>query len=564
MASPQNDVAMAGTDGGTGSAESRPDTVVLHDLITTLSTDFINLPAEEIDREIQNALRRIGGFAGVDRAYVFLVNAALGTMSNTHEWCREGIVPQRGNLQNVPVESYAWCMSHILSSEILHIPRVADLPDTFTDKSLLLGEGIQSLLAVPMTSGGRVIGLVGFDAVRHERDWPPEMVTLLKIVGTIFGNAMERKRFDEALRKEKEFIANVVETAGSLVMVLAPDGRCLRANRAASEITGLSAAELVEKGWHQVIPVASRDSARQALRHAIAGQPVRFEGLILAASGEERIILWNGAVARSRDGKPDYVVVTGTDLTETRRLREQVEQARRLDSLGRVAATIAHEFNNVLMIISPQAQMISKHPERLDAVQSAAERIERAVRRGERITQEVTRFARPAEPALQSIQVGEWTEALVDEMRAAVADRHPYPITIHTKIASSQATVLGDPHQLHQVLSNLILNAADAIPRGGEITVIVEGVDRHDYLPAIDTVRERWVHWAVCDTGKGIAPAVLDRIFEPLFTTKRQGTGLGLAVAHQIVKAHGGSVSVETLVGRGTTFHVFLPAPTNA
>jgi PAS domain S-box-containing protein len=314
----------------------------LQDIITALSTEFINLPADEIDGAITEALKRVGEFAGVDRAYVFLVDPDAARMTNTHEWCRAGITPQIANLQNVPVEAYEWCMSRILKREVLHIPRVMDLPDASADKDLLLGEEIQSLLAVPITSASTVIGLIGFDAVRREQRWPDQTIALLKIVGTIVGNAIERKRFDQALRKEKEFIANVIETAGTLVIVLAPEGDCLRVNRAFSELTGRSAEELSATGWHQVIPEDSREAARKALGSAAAGIAVQFEGLLLSRSGEPRMILWNGAVVRAADGKPEYVIVTGSDLTETRILREQVEQSRRLDSLGRVAATIAH------------------------------------------------------------------------------------------------------------------------------------------------------------------------------------------------------------------------------
>lgn len=535
-----------------------PPTRTLPEIVTALSTEFINLPAEEIDGAIADALGHLGEFAGVDRAYVFLIDLRTARMANTHEWCRDGIVPQIANLQDVPVEAYAWCMSRILERELVHIPRVSDLPDDQPDKVLLASEEIQSLLAVPITSRSTVIGLVGFDAVRHEQDWNPDTVALLRIVGAIFGNALDRKQTDQALQKEKAFAANVIETAGSLVLVLAPDGRCLRANRAMIELTGLSAEELGDTGWQRIVATEYREAARAALRSAGPGVPVQFEGMILGQGGEPRTILWNGAVARSAGGRPEYVIVTGIDLTETRILREQVEQSRRLDSLGRVAATIAHEFNNVLMAINPNAQVIARHSDLPGDVRRAAERISSAVKRGERITQEVTRFARPAEPAAQEVAVAAWTEALVDEMRTVVAERAPSAIEVEMLPFPSTASVVGDPLQLHQVFCNLILNAADAIPAGGRITVAVEEVETHDRLPVTGGAPEAWVHWSVNDTGGGIAPAVLDHIFEPLFTTKQRGTGLGLAVANQIVKAHGGHLSVETSLGQGTTFHVFL------
>lgn len=528
----------------------------LQDIIAWLATEFGNLQLEQLDHALTDALRSIGQFAGADRAYVFLVRG--DRMSNTNEWCSPGTTPQIANLQNVPVTSYEWCMSHILKGNVLHIPSVSKLPDEQPDKDLLLSEEIKSLLAVPITSRSRVIGFVGFDAVRSEQRWTREILALLKIVGSIFGGAIERHESDAALRKEQQFSSNVIETAGSLVIVLAPDGRFLRVNRAFIELTGLSAEELGETDWHRLIPEESRDHARSALRTALSGTSVQFEGLLRSRHEELRTILWNGAVSSDQHGDPSYVVVTGLDMTEVRHLREQVEQSRRLDSLGRVAAEIAHEFNNVLMAILPSAEMIRRHPGETVVVRNAAERIESAVKRGEMIAREVTRFARPAEPLTQEIDVRKWTRALVEEMRIILVARSGPAIRFEDLTPNEALYVSGDPDQLQQVFSNLILNAADATPGGGNITVSLAEVSAHERLPEAGPPGTRWLHWQVCDTGSGIAPAVLDRIFEPLFTTKRKGTGLGLAVAHQIIKTHHGGLTVETAVGKGTTFHVFL------
>src|SRR5258706_4138924 len=172
-------------------------------------------------------------------------------------------------------------MSHILKGDILYIPRVAGLPDEQPDKDLLQAGGIQSLLAVPITSRERVIGLIGLDAVFAEHRWREETIALLKIVGAVFGNAIERMRADQVLLRERDFIANVIETAPSLILVLTPDGRCTRANRAFRDLTGLSTADLYETGWQKVIPEESREAARQALRTTMGGVPAQFEGALL-------------------------------------------------------------------------------------------------------------------------------------------------------------------------------------------------------------------------------------------------------------------------------------------
>ncbi|HWW62699.1 MAG TPA: GAF domain-containing protein, partial [Thermoanaerobaculia bacterium] len=172
----------------------------LQSIVSELLADTIDVSAEGIDRQIARALRRIGEFAGVDRSYIFETDGTR--MSNTHEWCRDGVRPEKPNLQNVPVEAYQWCMSHILQRRVLHIARVADLPDGQPDKELLRAEGIQSLLAVPIATNEKVIGLLGFDAVREEKEWTGDTVSLLTIVGSIIGNALQRTRTERMLRRE--------------------------------------------------------------------------------------------------------------------------------------------------------------------------------------------------------------------------------------------------------------------------------------------------------------------------------------------------------------------------
>src|SRR5258706_6523853 len=163
----------------------------LQDLVPELSTEFINLSADEIDRAITEALRRVAEFVVIDRAYVFLIDQDAMRMSNTHEWCRDGVASMIQNLQDVPVGAYAWSMSRILKGDILYIPRVAEIPDEQPDKDLLQAEGIQSLLAVPITSRERAIGLIGLDAVFAEHRWREGTIALLKMVGAVFGNAIE-------------------------------------------------------------------------------------------------------------------------------------------------------------------------------------------------------------------------------------------------------------------------------------------------------------------------------------------------------------------------------------
>jgi PAS domain S-box-containing protein len=181
-------------------------------LITNISTEFINLGPDEIDAGIQHALQAIGEFTGDDRSYVFQFSADGTIMDNTHEWCRVGIAPQIQTLRAQPVETLPWSTAKIKRQETVHVPRVLDLPpEAQVDREQMRRQDIQSLILVPIVYRGAVVGFVGFDAVRRERTWTEDSVTLLRIVGEIFANAMEHKRAQEALRVAYQTLERRVE-----------------------------------------------------------------------------------------------------------------------------------------------------------------------------------------------------------------------------------------------------------------------------------------------------------------------------------------------------------------
>ena len=181
-------------------------------LVTAISTRFINLGSEEIDDGITQALRQIGEFTAVDRSYVFLFSEDRARFGCSHEWNAPGIQPQIDGLQDLPVEEWKWSNAQILDGQVLHIPRVADLPaEAAAERREFERQGIQSLIVVPMAYQGTVIGFLGFDAVRSRKTWGEQDIVLLKIVGEILTNALEHKRAEEALQVAYQSLEQRVE-----------------------------------------------------------------------------------------------------------------------------------------------------------------------------------------------------------------------------------------------------------------------------------------------------------------------------------------------------------------
>jgi PAS domain S-box-containing protein len=236
------------------------------------------------------------------------------------------------------------------------------------------------------------------------------------------------------------------------------------------------------------------------------------------------------------------LVINAHDVTERNRLGTEVEQLRRVESLGRVAASVAHEVNNVLMSIS----MAAGRARKLGADEEFHAMLKRALLRGKSITADILRFAQPAAVTRERVPLGDWLVDAVAELEPLAGPQHPLRLSLDEHLGEVRV----DRTQLMQVLTNLVVNARDAMAAGGEIVI----AGRHS------EERHGEVLVTVTDRGTGISDELQERIFEPLFTTKGSGTGLGLPIVQQIVLRHGGRIRVESEKGRGTTFEVALPA----
>ena len=239
------------------------------------------------------------------------------------------------------------------------------------------------------------------------------------------------------------------------------------------------------------------------------------------------------------------------------RYRDQLDQANRLTSLGRLAATIAHEFNNVLMGISPFVELLRRSDIAYERRLSALDHMASSIQRGRRITEEILRFTSPPEPVFEPVPLWQWSQAIAQELRSMLGLQYQVNVEVEDRTVSAYA----DIGQLHQIISNLVINARDAMPNGGGITLRMRRESpgtRFDFgvVPQV----ENFVHFEIADEGTGMTAETKRHIFEPLFTTKRHGTGLGLAITHQVVRRHGGMIFVESEPGAGTRFHIFLPA----
>ncbi|MFN2443327.1 MAG: ATP-binding protein [Thermoanaerobaculia bacterium] len=290
-----------------------------------------------------------------------------------------------------------------------------------------------------------------------------------------------------------------------------------------------------------------------------SGTPFETEFRLRGRDGSYRWFLTRAVPGFGANGEILHWIGTSTDIEEqklaeerTGRLARRLEQTQRIESLGHVAATMAHEINNILMGIQPLADYIERTATD-PAMLSVAVQITRAMQRGKRVTEQILRFTRPAPPLLAPVEMDSLVSRVASETAAMAESQIEYSITV----PGVPVRVSGDAAQLEQVLRNILFNARDAMPDGGTLDITLRAAGPN---PPVDLSDGPWAEVAVSDTGHGMSPETMFRIFEPFFTTREHaGTGLGLAVAHQIVTAHGGILHAASRPGEGTIFSLFLP-----
>jgi len=358
-----------------------------------------------------------------------------------------------------------------------------------------------------------------------------------------------RRAAAAALRAERDRARQYLDLAPVLFVALDADGRVTLANRRTCEVLGRPEAEITGADWFgEYLPAAVRGGMRTAFAQLLAGDRGVFgsmESPVRTAAGDERLVSWRNALLRDDAGTVIGVLSAGEDITERTHLEEQLRHAQKLDAMGRLAGGVAHDFNNLLQAMLATVQLL-----RLGAAGEAqftdtARELEEHVRRGASLARQLLLFAKRGVTQPERLDLNDLVVDAVSLLRRLVREN----VRVSAVVADRPLPVDGDRGQLEQVLTNLALNAVDAMPEGGDLCLRT-GVSDDGRV---------WLE--VADTGHGMDDAVRERIFEPFFTTKGadKGTGLGLAVVHGIVAQHHGQIQVQSEPGRGSTFRILLP-----
>jgi PAS domain S-box-containing protein len=381
------------------------------------------------------------------------------------------------------------------------------------------------------------------------------------VVRGLARDVTEREMAVKALRKSEEHFRSIIENISDLICILDDTGQIVYSSPSVQRTLGFPSDRVV---WGHFAKYIHPDDIEQALAFfnaqiADVGSTGMIDARVRYGNGSWH---WLSMVSTTRVTRGVVtLIVNARDMTDRRLLMAQLEQANRVSSLGRLAATVAHEFNNVLMGMLPFAELMQRPTVTPEVVAKGAGYIVGSIARGKRVALDILRFTQPAQPTVSCVNLAEWWERLAPELRATLGDS----IALEASVPNDLG-VTADAGQLAQILTNLTSNARDAMQAGGLLTVSARR-PRPEETFRFGVVRNphTFVQITVADTGSGMTAEVVNHAFDPLFTTKQNGgTGLGLAVVHQIVSKHGGSIFIESQLGKGTTFHLFIPSTTHA
>lgn len=377
------------------------------------------------------------------------------------------------------------------------------------------------------------------------------------------------KRTEDALRTSELLFRRCFEMGPMGITLTSPDGTWLEVNQRFCEMLGYSSAELLQKSWDQVAHPDDAGLDREELRAVVAGEKdtYEFQKRLIRKDGRTIYSEVCGRAVRRTDGSIEYLIEDINDLTAERereaqdRQREaQHRQVAKMETIGRLAGGVAHDFNNLIMVISGYADFLLNSPDIGDSVRGGLNEIKKSAERGSTITKQLLSFSRVRPHDREVLNLN----TLIDESKQVLQWLFGRQVNQIVDLDPMVRSIEGVPAEFQQILLNLATNARDAMPSGGSFTIRTRNVqvDGSSSATGPGTEPGDYVLLSVTDTGVGMSEEVRERVFEPFFTTKEsgKGTGLGLPGVYGIVHQSGGHISVESTPNEGTTFQIMLPA----
>jgi PAS domain S-box-containing protein len=531
-------------------------------ILTQISSRFINLDFDYTDNQIKKALEEIAHFTKVDSSYVFMFSQNKLNVSLTHKWSSAKSLSSEKMLENLVVDLKSFWIKKILKGEIIDFTNTngMGLEEIFLQR-LFPAQQIKSIIAVPMIDNRETIGFLGLHTSLAQREWKEDEKNLLKLVGSIFTNALKRKQSQDELLREKTFTETLLQSLPGIFYAISPEGKFIRWNENYKNLIGLPEDELRELNPFSRVFKKDLEPAHKAFRKSLEGGTITLEARLINSLGKPIPHLLTGTKVQMGDS--DLVIGVGFDISERLKMEEELKKAKDLaeaatQAKSRFLAVISHEIRTPMNAIigfsnlTLKTELSRKQLDYLNKIESSAHTLLG-------IIDDILDFSKIEAGALRIDSVPFSLNSILRKVANFInlkAQEKNLEVIFKTN-PDVPLGLIGDPLRLEQVLLNLISNAIKFTEKG-EIVVHTELLQQVENNAVI--------HISVIDTGVGFDKDIIPKLFAPFVQADASisrvygGTGLGLSISRHLVNLMGGDINAESESGKGSTFSftVFL------
>ena len=501
----------------------------------------------ELDIVLQTALDKITELLGTDYGWIYMLEGDALVLK-----CSKGttmkFLPANGHSASTPA---VWLHQSRVQRERL-TENLGDIDPAFKEM------GIQFWTTIPLKVKESVAGAL-IVAGRNYGMFTSKQAELAEAFGNQISVALNNAQLFERLKQsEKEYI-DLFENAPDIYLSVNRRQVIVGCNTTGAAMLGLPRTEMIGKPFEHCFVEDRRGAVRDLVgRMFTEGRGLKdVEEQMLKSGNIPFPVTLNSSLVFDEKGATVNARIVARDISEQKMMEAALLHAQKIDSIGNLAGGIAHDFNNILAAVLGSASIMRRRLTEKSKLYKYVEIIESSARRGSSLTRQLLTFARKTETIVKLVDIN----ALIVETLHLFQRSVTKEIVVITNLTETGGTVNGDDGQIQQALLNLFLNARDAMPNGGTLTIAtaITMADAHTTNRFSSIKPGQFVLITISDTGHGIERNIQNRVFEPFFTTKDSGTGLGLSVVYGVVQSHGGFINLESEVGRGATFSVYLP-----
>lgn len=537
-----------------------------HLLLSDILTKAVNV--DDIELFQAECLSLLGHGFEVSRASLYEFRTPEQTLAVRHTWSAGGATAATDQFHELNGDNTAWFLESLRNGDTVNFVDIEDIPDT-TAREFFRQRNVLSILVVPLFVQGIFFGCLELEDCHNRRHWLEEDVAILLSIGRIIDGVIARKRMEQALRdSEKRFRILLQNVPAIAVQGYDLDGGIRYWNQASEQLYGYNAEEVIGNNlFDLIIPIELQEKVRQDFRHmAVSSRPIAPTELSLVHKDGTRIPVLTSNIIIEMPGCDPELFSFDVDLTdikqaeeERHQLQTQLTQSRKIESVGRLAGGVAHDFNNMLSVILGHTEMALSKVNSDNRIYSNLKAIQKAAEHSSDITRQLLAFARKQTMTPKLLDLNEIVEETLSMLRRLIGEN----IDLAWRPGVDLNPIKMDPLQINQILVNLCVNARDAIVDQGRIVIETSSVVLDESYCATHegAVPNEYVQLIISDNGRGMDQDTLANIFEPFFTTKDvgKGTGLGLATVYGIVQQNNGIIEVMSDPGQGTRFIINLP-----